>query len=63
MIQKILPFTTKNSSIKIFRHALALDENRYKFDYEPYLSAHEQQMRSREFDQKKDSELEAFGIE
>ncbi|KAI0782429.1 hypothetical protein BC629DRAFT_1289360 [Irpex lacteus] len=42
IIQKRLPFTTNNTSIKIFRHALSLDERRARFKQSNWLwSSHE----------------------
>ena len=31
VLSHALPFTTKNASVRIFRHALSLDERRTKF--------------------------------
>jgi uncharacterized protein (DUF2235 family) len=37
LIPKTLPFVVKNGSIGIFRHAMGLDERRYRFMVEPYF--------------------------
>jgi uncharacterized protein (DUF2235 family) len=45
MIPKVLPFTSRNGSVRIFRQALALDEKRIKFDYDPFYPPEEDSRR------------------
>lgn len=52
LIPKHVPFTKKNTCVKTFRHAIALDEHRVKF--KPNLFGEKAMMENRDFDLESD---------